>query len=74
MNGIEKIDAVCKSVLNLTDKDLKELEDLAKSQLNEVLMLQSTNEIDRVHYLGEYNMSVLEAIKKLKYMLNSFKK
>ncbi len=74
MNGIEKIDAVCKSVLNLTDKDLKELEDLANSQLNEVLMLQSTNEIDRVHYLGEYNMSVLEAIKKLKYMLNSFKK
>ena len=69
MNGIEKINNLCMQLLKITDADLQQVEDLANTQLNEVLMLQSFDSLKKLHKLGTYNLDVLKALRNLRKTL-----
>jgi hypothetical protein len=69
-NSIEEVNKVCKSVLKLTEEDLKAVEDMANEQARYTHPFKMKT-AEKQHCLGSYNQQVIRAIKDLHCILKT---
>lgn len=68
--GIEKIEAVCKSVLEISKEDFEEMKQVVEEQKTYTHPLKKAT-VKWQHELGEYNEKALNKLEELQVVLKS---
>ncbi len=68
-----KINSVCKRVMQITDEEIAEMRDVATGQLNYLSPLKMAT-VAKQYYLGTHNNLVLDRLVELRITLKSWSK
>lgn len=70
MDAMQKLNKICKQIANLSEAELKEIEDISRAQMNYIHPLKHAT-AERINVIGRHNRHVLAALRRLR---NTIKK
>lgn len=70
MDSIKKVNKICKAIRTLTKEDFNAVLKMAKEQYGYIHPLKMATAL-RLNNTGDYNIKVIEALKKLKSVIDN---